>query len=130
MSCRCLRRSPELGREEQTVTLVSDLSDLPANVLHLPLEAGEEVEDAVLEVLTMTGTGPWTRRCWKVAVAEDPRLLVVTEASPGEVLELGMVLEALRDRLVRGQEAGTTGTDNNPTRMSMVLLAQGEQLNT
>ena len=51
---------------------------------------------------------------------------MVTEASPEEVLELGMDSEVLRDRLVRGQAAGTTETDNKPTRMLMVLSAQGK----
>ena len=83
----------------------------------------------VQEVLTTTGTGPWTRRCLREeGVAEDPRLSVVTEVSREEDLEPGMVLVVLRDRQVRGQEDGMTGTDNNLMRMSMVLLAQGDNL--
>ena len=64
MSYRCLRRSPELGREEQIVTLVSDHSDLPGNVLHLPPEAGAGAEVAVRDLSTK-GTDPWTT-IWRV----------------------------------------------------------------
>ena len=41
------------------MTLVSDHSDLPGNVLHLPPEAGAGAEVAVRDLST-TGTDPWT----------------------------------------------------------------------
>ena len=62
LSFRCPRKSPELGREVQTVTLVSDPSGPRENVLH-PLEVGAEAEDAARD-LSMTGTDPWMTT-WK-----------------------------------------------------------------
>jgi len=50
--------SPELGKEEQIATPVSDPTDLQENALHHPVEGEEGGAGAVL-FLTMTGIAAW-----------------------------------------------------------------------